>query len=130
MEQQISIQPQRLERGLAQVAIEDGIHVLEDVHEEYHIRVPHRPGAPDLYPEHLRQEIDSVNKRVFTEVNNGVYRCGFAGSQDSYNSAYARLWTAMDWLEERLTGQRYLVGDTITAQSRLGAVEEPPDSAG
>jgi putative glutathione S-transferase len=74
----------------------------------------HRPGAPDLYPEHLRQEIDTVNKRVFTEVNNGVYRCGFAGSQEAYDSAYARLWTALDWLEERLTGQRYLVGDTIT----------------
>ncbi|GAC1449589.1 MAG: glutathione S-transferase C-terminal domain-containing protein [Pseudarthrobacter sp.] len=74
----------------------------------------HRPGAPDLYPEHLRQEIDAVNKRVFTEVNNGVYRCGFAGSQEAYNSAYERLWTALDWLEERLAGQRYLVGDTIT----------------
>ena len=74
----------------------------------------HRPGAPDLYPEHLRQEIDAVNKRVFTEVNNGVYRCGFAGSQEAYNSAYSRLWTALDWLEERLTGQRYLVGDTVT----------------
>ncbi|MCU1435645.1 MAG: glutathione-dependent reductase [Pseudarthrobacter sp.] len=74
----------------------------------------HRSGAPDLYPEHLRQEIDAVNKRVFTEINNGVYRCGFAGSQEAYNSAYARLWTALDWLEERLTGQRYLVGDTIT----------------
>ncbi len=74
----------------------------------------HRPGAPDLYPEHLRQEINVVNQRVFTEVNNGVYRCGFAGSQEAYNSAYARLWTALDWLEERLTGQRYLVGDAIT----------------
>lgn len=74
----------------------------------------HRPGAPDLYPEHLRTEIDTVNKRVFTEVNNGVYRCGFAGSQEAYDSAYSRLWTALDWLEERLTGQRYLVGDTIT----------------
>ncbi|HEY8752170.1 MAG TPA: glutathione S-transferase C-terminal domain-containing protein [Arthrobacter sp.] len=74
----------------------------------------HRPGAPDLYPEHLRTEIDAVNKRVFTEVNNGVYRCGFAGSQEAYDSAYSRLWTALDWLEERLTGQRYLVGDTIT----------------
>ncbi|MFP3675432.1 glutathione S-transferase family protein, partial [Bacillus sp. SIMBA_031] len=41
----------------------------------------HRPGAPSLYPEQLREEIDQVNKRVFTEVNNGVYRCGFAGSQ-------------------------------------------------
>ncbi|WP_026544057.1 glutathione S-transferase C-terminal domain-containing protein [Arthrobacter sp. 35/47] len=74
----------------------------------------HRQGAPDLYPEGLREEIDSVNKRVFTEVNNGVYRCGFAGSQDAYNAAYDRLFTALDWLEERLTNQRYLVGDSIT----------------
>ena len=43
----------------------------------------HRDGAPQLYPEHLRDEIDAVNKGVYTEVNNGVYRCGFAGSQDS-----------------------------------------------
>lgn len=74
----------------------------------------HRQGAPDLYPEDLREEIDGVNKRVFTEVNNGVYRCGFAGSQDAYNAAYDRLFTALDWLEERLTNQRYLVGDSIT----------------
>ena len=74
----------------------------------------HRPGAPELYPAHLRDEIDQVNKRVFTEVNNGVYRCGFAGSQEAYDSAYERLWTALDWLEERLSRQRYLVGDTIT----------------
>jgi glutathionyl-hydroquinone reductase len=74
----------------------------------------HRPGTPQLYPEHLRGEIDSVNKRVFTEVNNGVYRCGFAGSQEAYDAAYTRLWNAMDWLEERLSGQRYLVGDSIT----------------
>jgi putative glutathione S-transferase len=74
----------------------------------------HRPGAPQLYPEHLREEIDGVNKRVFTEVNNGVYRCGFAGSQEAYDAAYLRLWNAMDWLEERLSGQRYLVGGSIT----------------
>lgn len=74
----------------------------------------HRQGAPDLYPEDLREEIDSVNKRVFTEVNNGVYRCGFAGSQDAYEAAYDRLFTALDWLEERLTNQRFLVGDSIT----------------
>jgi len=43
----------------------------------------HRPGAPQLYPEYLRNEIDSVSKRIFTEVNNGVYRCGFAGSQEA-----------------------------------------------
>ena len=74
----------------------------------------HREGAPELYPEELREEIDTVNKRVFTEVNNGVYRCGFAGSQEAYNDAYDRLFAALDWLEERLTNQRYLVGDSIT----------------
>lgn len=74
----------------------------------------HRPGAPQLYPEHLREEIDSVSRRIFTEVNNGVYRCGFAGSQEAYESAYSRLWTAMDWLEERLSSRRYLVGESIT----------------
>ncbi|MGA7204280.1 MAG: glutathione S-transferase C-terminal domain-containing protein [Specibacter sp.] len=74
----------------------------------------HRDGAPDLYPEALREEMAAVNKRVFTEVNNGVYRCGFAGSQDAYEEAYDRLFTALDWLEERLSVQRYLMGETIT----------------
>lgn len=74
----------------------------------------HRDGAPELYPEAKRDEIDSVAKRIFTEINNGVYRCGFAGSQEAYDSAYERLFTALDWVEERLTDQRYLVGDTIT----------------
>ncbi|WP_338886159.1 glutathione S-transferase family protein [Rhodococcus sovatensis] len=74
----------------------------------------HREGAPALYPEALRGEIDEVAERVFREVNNGVYRCGFAGSQTAYDEAYDRLFTAMDWLVERLANQRYLVGDTIT----------------
>ncbi|MBF6513307.1 glutathione S-transferase C-terminal domain-containing protein [Nocardia cyriacigeorgica] len=74
----------------------------------------HRPGAPQLYPPQLRAEIDEVNQRVFTEVNNGVYRCGFAGAQEAYDAAYDRLFTALDWLGDRLAGQRYLVGDTIT----------------
>ena len=70
--------------------------------------------APDLWPRELRAEMDEVDKRVFTEVNNGVYRCGFAGSQEAYDTAYDRLFTALDWLEERLSGQRYLVGDHLT----------------
>jgi glutathionyl-hydroquinone reductase len=74
----------------------------------------HRDGAPQLYPEALRPEIDEVNARVYREVNNGVYRCGFAGSQEAYDRAYQRLFTALDWLSERLAGQRFLVGDTIT----------------
>ena len=74
----------------------------------------HRPGAPDLYPDHLRAEIDEVALAVFKDVNNGVYRCGFAGSQEAYERAYHRLFGRLDWLEERLATQRYLVGDTIT----------------
>ena len=95
-----------------QVVTNDYAQITLDLSSEW--REHHREGAPDLYPEHLRAEIDTVNKQVFTEVNNGVYRCGFAGSQGAYDKAYERLWTALDWLEERLTHQRYLVGDTIT----------------
>jgi putative glutathione S-transferase len=74
----------------------------------------HRDGAPQLYPEDLRTEIDEVNKLVYRDVNNGVYRCGFAGSQESYDAAYDQLFSRLDWLTERLANQRYLVGDTIT----------------
>jgi glutathionyl-hydroquinone reductase len=74
----------------------------------------HREGAPELYPEPLRAEIDEVAERIYTEINNGVYRCGFAGSQEAYDRAYDRLFAALDWVYQRLSGQRYLVGDTIT----------------
>ncbi|MET0999530.1 MAG: glutathione S-transferase C-terminal domain-containing protein [Marmoricola sp.] len=74
----------------------------------------HRPDAPDLWPDDVRDEMESVMQRVFTEVNNGVYRCGFAGSQEAYDDAYDRLWTALDWLEERLADRRFLMGASIT----------------
>ncbi|MBG6084266.1 glutathione S-transferase family protein [Zhihengliuella flava] len=74
----------------------------------------HREGAPDLLPADKLDDMFPVIKRIFTEVNNGVYRCGFAGSQEAYAEAYGRLWTAMDWLEERLSRQRYLMGESIT----------------
>lgn len=74
----------------------------------------HRPGAPDLYPEALRSEIDEINDLVYRDVNNGVYRAGFAGSQESYEAAYHRLFDRLDWLSERLATRRFLVGDTIT----------------
>ncbi|VXB95924.1 glutathione S-transferase family protein [Nocardioides sp. AX2bis] len=77
-------------------------------------REHHRAGAPDLWPADVRDEMEEVMRRIFTEVNNGVYRCGFAGSQEAYQEAYDRLWTAMDWLEERLTDRRYLMGSAIT----------------
>jgi putative glutathione S-transferase len=74
----------------------------------------HREGAPELYPDKLRAEIDEVSALVFSDVNNGVYRCGFAGSQESYERAYDRLFDRLDWLSDRLERQRYLVGETIT----------------
>jgi putative glutathione S-transferase len=74
----------------------------------------HRDGAPELYPEQLRGEIDEVAELVFRDVNNGVYRCGFASSQEAYEAAYTTLFARLDWLTERLAGRRYLVGDTIT----------------
>jgi putative glutathione S-transferase len=74
----------------------------------------HRADAPDLWPSEVREEMEEVMQRVFTEVNNGVYRCGFAGTQAAYEKSYDRLWAAMDWLESRLADRRYLMGETIT----------------
>ena len=74
----------------------------------------HRDGAPDLYPENLRDEIDEIMELVYRDVNNGVYEAGFAGTQASYEEAYHRLFARLDELSERLEGQRFLVGETIT----------------
>jgi putative glutathione S-transferase len=73
-----------------------------------------REGAPELYPDRLRDEIDEVNEQVYADVNNGVYRAGFAGTQEAYEKAYRRLFDRLNWLSERLAERRYLVGDTIT----------------
>ncbi|HWL45089.1 MAG TPA: glutathione S-transferase C-terminal domain-containing protein [Ilumatobacter sp.] len=74
----------------------------------------HRPGAPDLYPQRHRDEIDEIEALVYADVNNGVYRCGFATEQSAYDEAFATLFARLDWLEERLRQRRYLVGETIT----------------
>jgi glutathionyl-hydroquinone reductase len=74
----------------------------------------HAPGAPDLYPVALRDEMDALMEDVFQDVNNGVYRCGFAVSQQAYEDAYHRLFARLDALERRLADRRYLMGETIT----------------
>jgi len=94
------------------VATNDFAQITLDLSTEW--RPFHRDGAPDLLPAAHRDELDAVMRHVYTEVNNGVYRCGFAGSQAAYDAAYDRLWTALDGLEARLADRRYLVGDTIT----------------
>ena len=68
----------------------------------------------DFYPEHLRAEIDEINAVVYENVNNGVYRAGFAGTQSAYETAFDRLFETLDELETRLSAQRYLVGDSLT----------------
>ena len=73
-----------------------------------------KPGAPDLYPEALRAEIDEINAIVYRDVNNGVYKAGFATSQEAYASAVERLFARLDWLEARLATQRFLVGNAMT----------------
>lgn len=72
------------------------------------------PGAPDLYPEAHRAEIDEINALVYRDVNNGVYKAGFATSQASYAAAVETLFARLDWLEARLSRQRHLVGDAMT----------------
>lgn len=74
----------------------------------------HRAGAPNLYPAELRAEIDDINAQVYRNVNDGVYRCGFATSQDSYQEAFTALFTSLDRWSKHLAERRYLVGDTIT----------------
>lgn len=74
----------------------------------------HKDLAPDLYPESLRQEIDALNDTIFHDVNNGVYKCGFAQSQEAYELAFDTLFARLDELEERLEKQRFLFGDSIT----------------
>lgn len=74
----------------------------------------HRAGAPDLWPDAHLDEMEEISEAIFHDVNNGVYKSGFASSQEAHEDAYDALFARLDWLEERLTDRRYLVGDTIT----------------
>lgn len=74
----------------------------------------HARKDADFYPPHLRAEIDTLNRFVYENVNNGVYRCGFATSQEAYEQAVSQLFGALDILEERLSHKRYLLGNSVT----------------
>ena len=95
-----------------EVVTNDFPWITHDLYFEW--RDYHRPDAPNLWPDEVREEMESVMERIFTGLNNGVYRCGFATRQEAYDRAYDQLWETMDWLEERLADRRYLMGDTIT----------------
>ena len=68
----------------------------------------------DYWPEPLRDEIEEVNARIYDTVNNGVYKAGFATTQDAYDEAVRALFDSLDWLEARLATRRYLMGARIT----------------
>jgi putative glutathione S-transferase len=104
--------PAMVDVETGQVVTNDFPWITHDLFFEW--RDHHRPDAPDLWPDDVRDEMDEVMQLVYTEVNNGVYRCGFADDQASYDEAYERLWSALDWLEERLSFRRYLMGSAIT----------------
>ena len=68
----------------------------------------------DYWPDHMRDDIEAVNARVYDTINNGVYKAGFATTQAAYDAAVGPLFDSLDWLEDRLSTSRYLMGDAIT----------------
>ena len=68
----------------------------------------------DFYPSDQRQEIEAINQRIYRDVNNGVYKCGFATTQDAYEDAFHALFETLDWLEERLQHWRYVMGARVS----------------
>lgn len=110
-------------RGRATVPAVVDLHTGTVVNNDYHrltnywetVWKPfHREGAPDLYPAELRPEIDAFNATLFHELNNGVYKAGFAQTQEEYEKNYDLVFRRLDALEERLSKSRYLFGDFIT----------------
>ncbi|MBY6002818.1 glutathione S-transferase family protein [Salipiger bermudensis] len=71
-------------------------------------------NSDDYWPEELREAIEPINARIYDTVNNGVYKAGFATSQEAYDDAVGPLFESLDWIEERLSKGRYLMGDRIT----------------
>ncbi len=71
-------------------------------------------ASVDLWPSHLRGEIETINDRVYPSINNGVYRAGFATKQGAYEEAFDELFDALDEMERRLSRGRYLLGDRMT----------------
>ncbi len=71
-------------------------------------------NTADFYPEALQSDIDQINERIYHTINNGVYKCGFATSQQAYDEAFDALFESLDWVESVLSKQAYLAGDSIS----------------
>lgn len=111
--------PAIVEESSGKVVTNDFTSIVRDFQTEWSDH--HRAGAPQLLPpEDKRAEMDEINDYLFHKLNNGVYRCGFAGSQDAYEEAYADVFEALDWLEQRLATQRFIMGEHITESDIRG----------
>ena len=104
--------PALVEEATGQVVTNDYAQLTLDLSTEW--TALHRPGAPDLYPEHQRAEMDELMDEIYRDLNNGVYRAGFATDQGAYQEAYSAVFSQLDRLSERLSRRRYLMGDSIT----------------
>ncbi|MBO4206289.1 glutathione S-transferase family protein [Micromonospora echinofusca] len=104
--------PALVDTVTGQVVTNDYPQLTLDLSTEW--RRLHAPGAPDLYPAALRPELDALMAEIHRDVNNGVYRCGFATSQAAYDAAFRALFARLDALSDRLADRRYLMGDAIT----------------
>lgn len=99
------------DRETGQIVSNESADIVRMFNSEFEAFAEHHV---DLYPEALRSEIDALDGFIYDNVNNGVYRAGFARSQRAYDEAYERLFAALDQLEERLASSRYLLGDSLT----------------
>ena len=88
--------------------------IIRMFNSEFNHLLPADKAAIDLYPEDLRAEIDEVNAWVYDDINNGVYKSGFATSSDAYRAAVVKVFAALDRVESMLDGKTYLVGDRLT----------------
>jgi putative glutathione S-transferase len=101
--------PAMVEVATGEVVTNDFAQMTRDLSSEW--TAHHRPGAPDLWPE---AEMDELMAEIYRDLNNGVYRAGFAGDQGAYQEAYSAVFASLDRLSERLERRRYLMGDSIT----------------
>ena len=101
------------EENLGWKVVNNDYHWLTN-HLETAFRPFHKKGAPDLYPEELRPEIDKLNKWLFENVNNAVYRAQFAESLQAFADGYETFFAGLDAMEERLADKRFLFGDYVT----------------
>lgn len=88
--------------------------IIRMLNTEFNELLPEEKRKVDLYPESLRKEIDEVNEWIYPTVNNGVYRSGFASTQEAYSTAVKEVFGSLDRLEKMLEGKDYLIGDTLT----------------